>query len=73
MSKNNNGCAAIQFCDVLLKPSELIGSKIAESARLEVHHVHKTDEMRAAGIEAVPAIANAITPETLAIHFAAVV
>ena len=40
-----------------LKPIELLAAEHAESARFEVHHVHQADEMDAAVIEAVPAVA----------------
>src|SRR5580704_10484021 len=48
--------------DVGFEPFELLAAEIAEPAGSQIHHVDKSDKVRAAGVEAVPAGALGAAP-----------
>ena len=54
--KHHDRCARRQSLDVPRQPSDLLGTQIAQPAGLEIQHVHETDEMHAAVVEAVPPV-----------------
>src|ERR1700683_459929 len=71
--ENDDGCAALQMGHIFFEPGELLGAEGSEAASFEVHDIYKTDEVGAFRIEAVPAIADGISPEAFTKHFAVVV
>src|SRR5437879_677399 len=71
--EDDDGRTAFQAGNVLLEPFELLGSEIAETAGLEIHYVHETDEVSAFLIEAVPAVAPRLPRKALAKQPAVVV
>src|SRR5579863_3532121 len=63
--EHNNRRAALERGHVVLEPRHLISAQGTQSSRLEVEHVHQSDEMNAVLFEAVPSVALRTLPETL--------
>ena len=65
MREHHDGRAAFQGFQIALEPFQLFRAEQSEPAGFEIDHVHEADEVHAAVVEAVPAVA----PRALAVAF----
>ena len=55
MSKHDDRRRSRAAFNIALKPFKLLGTEIAETARLKIDDIDQADEVNAVGVEAVPA------------------
>src|SRR5258708_10405221 len=70
--EHNYGCAFGEMSDVVFQPLQLCRSERTHASSLQVHHVHKSNQVNALLVKAVPTSALCVLAVTLEVLLAVV-